>query len=83
MLFLLRGVDVVPELVEWLSERVGEPTATSLREALYGAHAHVYIGTDDQQRILDALDAADVPEELEPLRVLLRFERQSRDAEHV
>jgi hypothetical protein len=78
MLFLLRGVEVAPELVEWLSSRVGEPSATTLREALYGVQAHVYIGHDDQRRIFDALESApDRPEELEPLRVLLRFELQS------
>jgi hypothetical protein len=83
VLFLLRGAEVAPELVEWLSERVGEPTATALRDALYGARTHVYLGADDQRRILHALAAAeDTPEGLEPVRTLIRFELESRGPEH-
>jgi hypothetical protein len=84
VLFLLRGAEVAPELVEWLCSRVGEPTATTLQDALYGARAHVYLGTDDQRHILHALTAAEeIPEGLEPVRVLLRFELEQHGPELV
>ena len=66
---LLAGVEVRPELVEWIRLLVAEPTATTLGEALEEGYSVVSLDIQDRTRILAVLD--DAHPELAQLRVVL------------
>jgi hypothetical protein len=72
----LAGIPVQAGLVRELADRVGEPTATTLRQALEREQAVIALTIDEREQILRALE--DCPPPLAELRGFLVCEHEWR-----